>query len=245
MSQDTHSPPPVGRPWPGLVLLIVVLILLVVPWFLPMQHWAVALHDQLIDAQTTGVLLFLLALILWNCVLPPLPLQLLAGFVYGVLGGTLLILAATSLATAVTMVAVRRCGRDAVQRWLKRRRLVGAIDGALAREGWRAVFLIRLSNCLPSNIASLLFGLGRVPMMTVLIVGGLAQLPGIVVSVLVGAAGGAHLMEQRGNPLGVWLYPILALSILTTLILATVMTRRVRTLLADTVPRSCLEPSAP
>lgn len=238
MSQDDSSLAPVGRSWPGLALLVVVLILLVLPWCLPIQHWAVGLHDRLVEAQTTGTLLFLLILTLWNCVLPPLPLQLLAGFVYGVVGGTMLILAATSLATAIIMVVVRHCGRDAVQRWLDRRRLVSAIDGALDREGWRAVFLIRLSNCLPSNIASLVFGLGRVPIMTVLTVGGAAQLPGIVVSVLVGAAGGAHLLEDRGNPLGMWLYPILILGLLTTLILATVMTRRVRALLADASPRS-------
>ncbi len=244
MLPDDPSLPPVSRPWPGLVLLVAVLVLLVLPWCLPVQQWAIAVHTQLIDAQMSGVLLFLLVLTLWNCLLPPLILQLLAGFVYGMVGGTLLILTATSLATAITMLVVRHCGREAARRWLDRRRLVSAIDAALAREGWRAVFLIRLANCLPSNIASLIFGLGRVPMMTVIIVGGLAQLPGIVVSALVGAAGGAHLLEQRSNPLGLWLYPILALSLLTTLILATIMTRRVRALLAQTLPRSCQNQSA-
>jgi len=78
-------------------------------------------------------------------------------------------------------------------------RRLGALDGALAREGWRLVCLIRLSPVMPFAPTSLALGASAVALRDY-VLGTLASLPALFAYVALGALGqgGGHLLTGGG-----------------------------------------------
>lgn len=110
--------------------------------------------------------------------------------------------------------------------------MLRAVDAAVAREGWRAVFLVRLSACIPSNLANFVFGFTALPLRTIIIAGWAGKLPGVALSVWIGVTGGQAFIATGEIGLGLWTWVMLALAVLAMAWMGAVMTRRTREMLA-------------
>src|SRR6266536_6289835 len=89
-------------------------------------------------------------------------LTLGAGAVFGVaLGSVCVSISATLGATAAFLVG-RYLARDAIARRIEKNEKFAAIDRAVADEGWKIVFLTRLSPVFPFTLLNYTFGLTRV-----------------------------------------------------------------------------------
>ena len=107
------------------------------------------------------VLLYVVVTVL---LLPAVVLTLGAGALFGVAWAFVTVsIAATLGATAAFLV-----GRYLARGWVARRvaasARLGAIDAAVAREGWKIVLLTRLSPAFPFVLLNYAFGLTRVPL---------------------------------------------------------------------------------
>lgn len=212
--------------WTALVAAIVVLALVA-----PVERWAEALEVRLEGWGAWGAVAFVLVFACWNLVLPPLPLQLLAGFVYGVAGGIAVAYGGTTIAQVTAFLVARHGARERVQRFVAERRLWRALEKAVERGGWRAVVLARLGNFMPSSIANLLFGLTPLSLWTVTWASWLGKAPGIVILAAIGAAGGEVVGD--GSPLGEWSWATLAAGVAASVLLAGLLTRSARQHLAE------------
>ncbi|MCD6339153.1 MAG: TVP38/TMEM64 family protein [Verrucomicrobia bacterium] len=110
-----------------------------------------------------GPVLFILAYVVCCVLLVPVSLLTFgAGAVYGLFQGTLLVWAAATLGAAAGFVLSRRLGREKVARLILRYPQLRSLDRAIAKEGWKIVFLCRLSPIFPFAALSYVFGVTRV-----------------------------------------------------------------------------------
>lgn len=114
-------------------------------------------------------------------------LTLGAGFVFGVVGGTV----AVSVASTIGATAAFLVGRYIARGWVSGK-IAGdprfaAIDSAVGREGWKIVLLTRLSPVFPFNLLNYAFGLTAVRVPHYFLASWIGMLPGTVMYVYFGS----------------------------------------------------------
>lgn len=131
-----------------------------------------------------GCLYFLLELV----GVPALPLTMGSGYLFGAYKGTGLVSIASTAAAAVGFLIARYWLRDSVMKVAERYPRFRAMDRAIGRQGFKFVFLLRLSPLLPFSISNYLYGLTSVNFMEYVLGSWLGMLPGTVAYVSAGAA---------------------------------------------------------
>jgi len=124
--------------------------------------------------------------------LAPIPGQItsiVAGYLYGVLWGTVLCMVGLVVGTAIAMGLARRYGRPLVERLVPAERLE-RLDRALERRGPLALLLIFLLPFLPDDLAAFVAGLSSLRLSQLLLLATVGRAPGVVVAVLLGAHAG-------------------------------------------------------
>lgn len=124
--------------------------------------------------------------------LAPIPGQitsLVAGYLYGVLWGTVLCMVGLVLGTAIAMGLARRYGRPLVERLVPAEALA-RLDGYLERRGPLAFLLIFLLPFLPDDVTAFAAGLSSLRLSQLLLLATVGRAPGVVVAALLGARAG-------------------------------------------------------
>ena len=132
-----------------------------------------------------GGLFFLLYVVVTALSLPGAALMtLVAGALFGLLGGTLLVSFASTLGATLAMLISRFLLRDWVQAKFSQR--LGGIDQGIEREGASYLFALRLVPVFPFFLINLAMGLTKLPARTYWWVSQLGMLPGTLVFVNAG-----------------------------------------------------------
>ncbi|HAZ08811.1 MAG TPA: hypothetical protein DCZ01_09895 [Elusimicrobia bacterium] len=122
--------------------------------------------------------------------LPGSVLTLGAGAAFGLWKGFLLVSAGSALGACAAFLAGRYLLRDWVSRRLETVPIFGAIVGAVGQEGWRMVFLTRLSPVLPFNLLNYAYGLTAVGLGEYALASWIGMMPGTFLYVYLGAVAG-------------------------------------------------------
>jgi uncharacterized membrane protein YdjX (TVP38/TMEM64 family) len=137
--------------------------------------------------------------------LPGWPLNVIAGAIFGPIGGALLTSLASNSAAAVSFLVGRRLGTRMATRLANRYRRVEAVYRAFGRRGsWRLVAAVRLSHALPFGLQNLLLGASPVAFWTFLLTTFAVTLPGICVMAYLGHLGAAWKAAEMDAPAGGW-----------------------------------------
>lgn len=156
--------------------------------YLPTPQYAKFLFEWMQGQGALG-LLVLIVLYAGVCLLflPGSVLSLAAGFMFGMLWGTI----AASLGATLGAIAAFLIARMMVRGWIEHRLMshpkFRAIDRAIGEQGFKIVFLIRLSSLLPYDLSSYLFGLTNVPLGRYVLGTWLGRLPEILAWAYVGS----------------------------------------------------------
>lgn len=89
-------------------------------------------------------------------------LTIAAGAIFGLAAGTLYVFIAATLAACISFGLARGVLRSAIERRLEGNPRLAAIDRAIAAEGRKIVFLLRLSPLFPFSLGNYALGLTRV-----------------------------------------------------------------------------------
>ena len=181
--------PPRGRRLLPLVAAVVVVAAVALALSqLPIAEWTVALAERARGTGAAGVTVFAVAYVVSTvALLPGSVLTLAAGFAYGPVWG----LAIASPASVAGATAAFVLGRTVLRGWAARR--IGgsprmrAIDGAVARQGFTLVLLLRLSPLLPFNVLNYALSLSRVSLRTYVLASFIGMLPGTALYVYLGS----------------------------------------------------------
>lgn len=152
---------------------------------------------------------------------PASVLTISAGALFGVVAGSAYVSLASTIGAALAFVLGRHLARDWVAARIAGRPGFEAVDAAVAREGWKIVFLTRLSPLFPFNFLNYAFGLTRVRFRDYVLASWLGMLPATVLYVYLGAVGRAVAQgSERSNiewiAYGVGLAATIAATVVTT-----------------------------
>ena len=216
--------------WIGAVLLVVALVVLgrLVPyraWIQDFARWIEGLGPA---AYALFVLAYVLVTVL---MMPAILLTLTAGFVFGLGRGFAVTVLGATCGCAASFLIARHLARDRVARYAGGNPRYSAIDRAIGREGWRIVFLLRLSPLVPFVFSNYFYGLTAIRFWPYVLASLTGLLPLTFLYVSFGAAARGALIEPTG-PSGPWKWALLAAGIVVTTI---------ATLYARTIVRRALE----
>jgi uncharacterized membrane protein YdjX (TVP38/TMEM64 family) len=119
--------------------------------------------------------------------LPGSAVTLVAGFLWGTIGGSVVASLGATLGGAAAFLISRFLLRGWVERRLAGHPAIGAIDRAIGSQGFRVVLLIRLCSLLPYDLMSYALGLTKVSFGRYLLGTWLGRLPEIVLWAYIGS----------------------------------------------------------
>ena len=176
------------------------------------------------------VVLYALAVVAF---VPAAPLTLAAGAIFGLAKGVVYVFVAATLGSALAFLVARYAARAAVERRLAANRFA-AIDRAVAAEGRKIVFLLRLSPVFPFTLLNYVLGLTRVGFADYML-GAFGMIPGTILYVYYGTLAGNVLALAGGAPVekGAGYWTVLAIGLVATIAVTTVVTRIARRALRE------------
>ena len=158
-------------------------------WFLPVRSYLLSILEWTRGLGAWGGLVIIGAYIAATVLfVPGSVLTLGAGFLFGVVVGTVWASVGSTLGAAAAFLVGRTLARDWVSQKVSGSPKFSAIDEAVGEEGAKIVFLTRLSPIFPFNLLNYAFGLTRVGFWHYLIASWVGMLPGTVMYVYLGSA---------------------------------------------------------
>ena len=165
---------------------------------------------------------------------PGLVLTLAGGALFGIARGTFLVFVAAVIGSSLSFAIARWIARPWVERRIAANASFAAIDRAIAAQGRRIVFLLRLSPAVPFNFLNYALGLSRVRFVDSL-AASVGMLPATLLYVYYGKVGRelavAATGGARGRGPGDW--ALLALGLVATIAVTTIVTRIARRALRE------------
>lgn len=165
---------------------------------------------------------------------PGAVMTLAAGAVFGLAAGVLYVFVAASIGACAAFLVSRHLARRWVERRLEGNPRFAAIDRAIAREGRKIVFLLRLSPVFPFNLLNYALGLTRVRFADYA-VACFGMLPGTLLYVYYGKLAGdvAALAGGAAPERGAEYYVVLISGLAATVAATAIVTRAARKALAE------------
>ncbi len=164
--------------------------------------------------------------------IPGSVLTLGAGAVFGVVLGSVCVSISATLGATAAFLVGRYLARDAIARKIEKNEKFASIDRAVADEGWKIVFLTRLSPVFPFTLLNYAFGLTRVRLSQYVLASWIGMMPGTVMYVYLGSlvnVGAGHRQRTTGE----WV--LYGVGLLATIVVTVFVTRLARHALAKKI----------
>jgi len=188
----------------------------------------------------------LIVVYIFACILflPGSILTIGAGFLFGVVEGSIIVSIASTLGATAAFLVGRTIARKRIEKMVEGKPKFAAIDRAVAKEGFKFVFLTRLSPVFPFNLLNYAFGLTRVPLWKYVLASWIGMLPATVVYVYVGSglesivalAAGASRERTTAETVLLWV------GFAITVVIVAVVTRVARRALREAAPETLGKP---
>jgi uncharacterized membrane protein YdjX (TVP38/TMEM64 family) len=230
---NDHRP---ASEWPRILFALAVGgVLLTAVHLFPVDRWALALVAWIRAAGSGGLAIFAVGYIAAAVLfLPGSILTLGAGFAYGPIFGLLIVSPVSVLAATAAFALGRSIARPWVSRKVSGDPRFAAIDRAVGENGFKIVFLLRLSPLLPFNLLNYTLGLTRVRLRDYVAASFLGMLPGTLLYVYLGSlVTSASELVGGHTEGGVWRGVLYAAGLVATFVATVAVTRIARRALAE------------
>lgn len=165
----------------------------------------------------------------------PAPLLTISGgFVFGMFKAVAAVSLGSTVAASITFLAGRTLLRRFIEHKVAGDARFRALDQAVADQGFKIVFLSRLSPVLPYNLLNYAFGLTRVRFRDYVLASWVGMFPGTCMYVSIGAAA-KSLSEITSGPShgGVTQKVLFGFGLLATVVVSVMLTRIAKKALAE------------
>ncbi|MGH9323678.1 MAG: TVP38/TMEM64 family protein [Vicinamibacteria bacterium] len=167
---------------------------------LPAPEWLESFNERVVRLGAAGMFLFALVYAAATVLMVPGSLLTLAGGAsFGLLPGFATVLSGATLGAALAFLVSRHLARKRVEKWIQEKPAFAAIDRAVARQGWKIVFLTRLSPVFPFNLQNYAYGLTSVSFGQYAAASFIGMIPGTFLYVYLGTLGRKGLEAAAGS----------------------------------------------
>ncbi len=216
-----------GAKWVKPVALLgAVIVILVLSWALGIGNRILSLREWIKSLGSWGPLVFiLLYAVATVAALPGFVLTVMAGALFGLVKGTIIVSIASTLGASLAFLVGRYFARSSIEQWLGGSDRFRRLDDMTARQGHVIVAITRLVPLFPFNFLNYAFGLTSVSFWTYVFWSWLCMLPATVLYV----AGTDAVMTAIAEKRVPWAAVAAALAIIVIL---TLVVRKAKNALA-------------
>jgi len=166
---------------------------------LPLADWLESFNAWVAGLGVLGMVVFALVYAIATVLMLPGSLLTLAGgAAFGLAQGFVVISLGATLGAALAFLVSRFVARRPVEKWLSQKPSFTVIDKAVAKQGWKIVFLTRLSPIFPFNLQNYAYGLTSVPFAHYVLASWIGMIPGTFLYVYFGTLGRSGLEAASG-----------------------------------------------
>ena len=232
------------RPWGKLVVLVVILAgLVAASLLLPVKEYVKAVLEWTQGLGFWGPF-FVAAFYVLACVLllPGGVITLAAGFLFGVLVGTITVSVGSTLGASAAFMVGRTFARDWVRRKVAGRPKFEAIDRAVGEQGFKIVLLTRLSPIVPFNMQNYAYGLTGVKLWKYTLASWIGMMPGTLAYCYIGSGLRSLTEAVAGQIEGGWAKRVFFWGgLAVTMVVVVVVTRIAQKAMKRAVPGTPME----
>jgi uncharacterized membrane protein YdjX (TVP38/TMEM64 family) len=182
----------------GLVVLAIIAVFALAR-MLSLADWLEVFNAWVQEQGAVGMVWFALAYAVATVfMLPGSLLTLAGGAAFGLLPGFVTVLLGATLGAALAFLVSRHLARRSVEGWIESKPSFTAVDRAVAEEGWKIVFLTRLSPVFPFNFQNYAYGLTRISFWHYTWASLIGMIPGAFMYVYLGTLGKSGLEAAAG-----------------------------------------------
>lgn len=188
------------RYWKYGMVIVVLAAVVVAARLLPLKEWLELFNGWVSGLGILGMVLFgLVYAAATVLMLPGSLLTLAGGATFGLLPGFVTVLHGATLGAALAFLVSRHLARGRVESWIQQKPSFSIIDKAVAKEGWKIVFLTRLSPVFPFNFQNYAYGLTSVSFLQYVVASWVGMIPGAFLYVYLGTLGRSGLEAASGG----------------------------------------------
>lgn len=156
-------------------------------------------------------------------------LTLAAGAIFGLVKGVAIVFVGATIGSTLAFLISRHLTRAAVARRIEGNARFAAVNSAISADGRRIVFLLRLSPAFPFALLNYALGVTRISLADY-VIASVGMLPGTVLYVYYGKLAGdvAALSSGASQTRGFAYYAVLAVGLLATAVVTTLVARTAR-----------------
>jgi uncharacterized membrane protein YdjX (TVP38/TMEM64 family) len=221
-----------------IIILLVVAALVIAAEFFDVKQ---GIRDMLAWISGLGAMapLIFIGLYIIVCILmlPGFILTLGAGVLLGVVKGSVAVSIGSTLGATCAFLIGRYLARDWVSGKISGNEKFKAIDDAVARQGWKIVFLTRLSPVFPYNLLNYAYGLTKVSLKHYFFASWIGMIPVTIMYVYIGSLAGDLAKVGSGERIrttGEWI--MYGVGLLATLVVTVIVTRIAKNALTTSIP---------
>jgi uncharacterized membrane protein YdjX (TVP38/TMEM64 family) len=203
-------------------------------FFLPFRDWFVQFEDYVQGLGSLGpiavALIYVVTTVLF---IPGSAITIGAGTLFGLKTGFFVVLIGANLGAFCAFLLARTLLREKVMRWAAGNAKFRSLDRAIGSQGFKMVFLSRLSPAFPFNLLNYLLGLTAVRTGAYVVANLLGMLPGILLYVYIGATARDALSGQTDASTDFYQQVLQYVGLLATVAVVVIVTRIARKTLRE------------
>jgi uncharacterized membrane protein YdjX (TVP38/TMEM64 family) len=147
------------------VALLIVAAIVVAYRFLPISEWLKHFQTYVRGLGALGYIVYIAVYAI--CVVAFIPASILtlgAGAIFGFVGGTIVVVIGATIGATLAFLLARTVMRKRIEELTRSNKKFKALDRAIASEGMKIVFLVRLAVVFPFTYINYAFGLTAMPL---------------------------------------------------------------------------------
>lgn len=202
--------------------------------FLPIRDWFMELEGYVKSLGRVGPAAVALAYVVTTLLLiPGSAITIGSGTLFGLKTGFFVVLVGANLGALCAFLLARTFLREKVSQWAEGRPTFRSLDRAIGRQGFKMVFLTRLSPAFPFTLLNYFLGLTAVRTGAYVLANLLGMLPGIFLYVYIGAAARDALAGGVGASTEFYQQMLKYVGLLATIGVVVIVTRIARKALRE------------
>jgi uncharacterized membrane protein YdjX (TVP38/TMEM64 family) len=172
-----------------LIVIFIMVDIAVALLFLPFRDWFTHFEAYVKSLGSIGPIAMAFAYVVTTILfIPGSALTIGSGTLFGLRTGFLVVLIGANLGALCAFLLARTLLREKVTKWAEGNAKFRSLDRAIGRQGFKMVFLSRLSPVFPFNLLNYLLGLTAIPIRAYILANLFGMLPGMFLYVYIGAA---------------------------------------------------------